>query len=117
MMLRPWFKPGAAGALALLIAALAAAQTRPAGWGPVKGKVIWGLPKLPKPEVINATADKAHCEKGGKLVSDKWVVDPKTKGVKNAVVFLVDASNPTKALPIHPSLKALKKPTVEIDQP
>ena len=57
------------------------------------------------------------CLKNGKLLEDKLVVNPKNKGVRWCIVYLMSADGFNKAIPIHPKLKAIKKKTVELDQP
>jgi hypothetical protein len=58
------------------------------------------------------------CCKGVAPWSDELVVDPKTKGVRWAFVWLMDEGKDfKKPLPIHPDLNALKKKEVVIDQP
>jgi hypothetical protein len=102
----------------LLTASLANSVWAGDQWTTIKGQVVFdGEP--PTPQEINVTADQAHCLEKGKLVSETWIVNKSSKGVKNAFVWL--ASDPTTAsgkdLPIHPSLNQLASPNVEIDQP
>ena len=52
----------------------------------IKGQVI--LDKVPKVEEVVVTADKAVCCKDGPLASTQMLVDPKSKGVKNVIVWL-----------------------------
>jgi len=95
------------------------------GWGTIKGVVTYDdKSKLPDNPAVNITADKAFCTKDGKLTlhRDEWVVDPKTRAVKNVIVWLSDA-DPAKAQKtawnkdlIHPSLKEVPKKH-EVDQP
>jgi hypothetical protein len=112
------FNPGAAvgGALALLGVLAAAAPAEAQAWGTVKGQVIWAAP-LPKAEPIKVTNDPKHCLSKGPLFRDNKVVNPKNKGVRWVMVWLVDAGDPNKALPIHPALQKLAKAQVEMDQP
>jgi plastocyanin len=103
----------ACAALALLAAPSAHAQ----GWGNVKGQVTWGGGAAPPREKINVTKDEAACLAKGALFSEKYVINPKNKGVRWVLVWLTDAESPNKALPVHPSLKAINPKTVVIDQP
>jgi hypothetical protein len=50
-------------------------------------------------------------------VSQDYVVNPKNKGVKWAVVWLVNAEDPKAPIPIHPDLKEVKDDKVVLDQP
>src|SRR5438876_11322972 len=85
---------GAAVVGLLLLAPLARAE----GWGTVKGQVVWGEKELPKPKKIDLKEhmDRGHCLSKGPLYSESLVIDPETKGVKWAVVWLVDAKDPKK---------------------
>ncbi|MSR29961.1 MAG: hypothetical protein EXR99_00510 [Gemmataceae bacterium] len=108
-----------AGVMACLFGlVLTAAQTvRAESWGTLKGRVIWAPAALPAPEKVKVNKDEQHCLSKGDILSDKFVVDPKTKGVKWVMVWLVDAKNPKAAIPIHPALKEPKGKTVALDQP
>jgi hypothetical protein len=91
-------------------------------WGTVKGKITWGSADIPKQQPIAAVAnspDKMACLKDGhEVVDEKWVVNPKNKGLKWAFVWLANEDVKSKApLPIHPSLKAPKTDKVVMDQP
>jgi plastocyanin len=104
----------------VVFAALAILATAPAaradGWGSVKGQVIWdGVP--PVPEKLKVDKDQGECEKHGPLMSQKYVVDPTTKGVRWVAVWLVDPKNSTKALQTAPALKEIKEKKISLDQP
>jgi hypothetical protein len=100
-----------AGLAALLVATdTAVAQN----WGTVKGKVVWAGGPAPAPVIINPNKDQAHCGKNGPINSDELVVDKKTLGVQNVMVWLAPVQG---KLPIHPALKAVPKEKVVIDQP
>lgn len=85
-------------------------------WGTVKGQVVWAGDKLPDRPAANVNADKKECLAKGAILSEEFVIDPKTKGVKWAMVWLVDAKDAKAKLPIHPDLKDFPK-TVSFDQP
>ncbi len=85
-------------------------------WGNIKGQVVWGGDKAPVRTEINVNSDKAACTAKGPLFSEEFVVDPKSKGVKWVMVWLVDAKDAKAHLPIHPSLKDFAK-KVAFDQP
>jgi hypothetical protein len=85
------------------------------GWGDVKGQVVWTGPAIPPAAKVNVDKDAAHCLMNGPLEDDILIIDPKTKGVKNVMVWL--APLPDEKMPIFPKLKAVPKDKVEIDQP
>jgi hypothetical protein len=100
---------------ALILAAGGVAQAE--GWGTIKGQVVWYGKEAPKREPANVTKDQAECEKNGKLWDDKLVVNPKNKGVRWCIVYLINVGGFDKDIPIHPKLKEIKNKTVELDQP
>jgi len=107
------------GLAALLLApALVQAQQ---SWGNVKGTIVWGPAQLPTRNKVDVSkagaADQAHCCEKGPLLDDTFIVDAKSRGVRDVMVWLVDANDAKKALPIHPDLKALGEKTVVLDQP
>ncbi|NBO92700.1 MAG: hypothetical protein EBV06_10395 [Planctomycetia bacterium] len=95
-------------AVVALVAPSALAQ------GSIKSQVIWSDKNLPKNDKANVDKDKEHCLSKGDILKNDLIVDPKTKGVKNVVFWLVDAKNPTALIPTP---EALKTKVVEIDQP
>jgi hypothetical protein len=112
--------------LALLLlftaAGIAPAQQE---WGSIKGKVIFGGAKIPIPDEMALLAksdDRKICLCDKKeMLSEMWIVDPKTKGIKSVCVYLMldsrDERDLTKPIPIHPNLKKPKPEFVEVDQP
>lgn len=91
------------------------------GWGTIKGQVVFDGKDVPPRKAIDLgqNQDRAACQKNGPLLDDKLVINPKNKGVRWAAVYLMSAEKNgfTKAIPIHPSLKDIKKKVVEVDQP
>ncbi len=86
-------------------------------WGTVKGQVVF-VGDVPTRAPVKVDKDKEACEAHGQLVDEKpYVVDKDTKGVRWAVVWLVDPDNPRAALPIKPELKDVNPKKVSIDQP
>jgi hypothetical protein len=85
-------------------------------WGTVKGQIVWGSAAVPKREEVSVATDKEHCLSKGKLLKDELLIDPKTNGIKDVLIWL-EPVDKTKPLPIHPDLKAIPKTAVEIDQP
>lgn len=103
-------------ALAFAAAALAAAVAAPAAMaqGSVKGRALWKGVNIPKNDVANVDKDKGHCLSKGPISKDEWIIDPKTKAMKNVVFWLVPADDPLGTIPTP---KALQGKVVEIDQP
>jgi hypothetical protein len=103
------------GLMAMAIAGALLMQSARAG--DVTGQVIFNG-AAPKPAPIIPTNDKAFCtacEKGG-LFNEELLVDPKSKGLQNVVVFLVDSANPKTPIP-HPKAKEIAAEKVLLDQP
>jgi hypothetical protein len=103
--------------ISFLALAGSAAVAQDAGWGGVKGQIIWGGPEAPKrvPLDLKENADKKACLKDGPLLDEVWVVNPKNKGLRYAFVWLQAPKG--SELPIHPSLKEIKEKRVVMDQP
>jgi hypothetical protein len=95
----------------------------PAGWGTIKGQVVWDGGAIPQRKVItkvNENQDKMHCLEKGQLLEEDWVVNPKNMGVQWTFVWLdlsPDDKAAKKKMPIHPNLAQIKVKNVEIDQP
>src|SRR5262245_46354733 len=108
-------------ALGLLLAAGAAlcpAADEPAGgWGTVTGQVVWAGGDVPERIPLKVDKDPAECLRKGPLLDQKYVVDPRSRGVRWVMVWLQDPANPKKALPSHPSLRETKDKAVVMDQP
>jgi len=104
-----------AGALVLA----SATNLRADGWGTIKGQVVWGGEGIPKPVAVNVDKEKEHCLSKGPILKEDntFVVNPKNKGVRWAVVYLMSEDGFNKPIPIHPALKAPKQKVVEVDQP
>ncbi len=103
-----------AAAVALLAAAPAA---RAEGWGTVKGQVVWAGGDAPEREKLKVDKDQGECLQHGELLSEKYVVDPKTKGVRWVMVWLVDPDKPRAPLPTHPALKEVAPKKIVLTQP
>ena len=85
-------------------------------WGTIKGQVVFAGAS-PTPEKLKVNKDEQHCLSKGDILSEKFVVDPKSKGVRWVMVWLVDSKNPKAQIPIHPSLLEVKQKDVVLDQP
>jgi len=103
-------------ALAGLAALLSGPAAHAQGWGTLKGQVVWAGPAVPTPPVLKVDKDQAHCLGMGDLHDDSLLVDAKTKGVKNVMVWLAPMTAGAK-LPINPALQPVPKQQVVIDQP
>ena len=97
------------------------ADDKPA-WVTVKGQVVFPTDKaLPKRAALAVTQDKDHCLAKGAILDESVLVNPKTRGVKNVVVYLrPDSKQPDAAFApneIHPADAKRKPAEVVIDQP
>jgi plastocyanin len=102
-------------------AALSTASAQPPKWVAVKGQVV--LPKeqeIPVPPNL-VVAGVPQCLAKGPLKDEKVLVDPKSRGIKNVVVWLRPADPDFKAKfkpeDIHPADAKRKPQDVVIDQP
>lgn len=91
-------------------------------WATVKGQVLFPKDKeLPKRGPLNVTQDKEHCESKGKILDESVLVNEKSKGIKNVVVFLrpdeTDLKAEFKKDQIHPDDAKRKPGEIVIDQP
>ncbi len=111
-------------ALAFVLALAAASQVEadPPKWITLKGQVV--LPadeKLPMLAPLIVNNNKQHCLAKGPLPDEKMLVNPKTRGIKNVVVWLrpADADPKVQFDPkdIHPADAKRKPQEVVIDQP
>jgi len=96
-----------------------AAATEP--WGTVKGRIIWGgleAPKRPAVEVKKDHIDYKFCMKDGEFFDETFIVDAKSKGLKNVFVWLAAAEKDGK-LAIHPDRQKIAEADkrVVMDQP
>jgi hypothetical protein len=106
------------GALVAVIACSQANADDKEKWGGVKGKVVLDAKVAPAPVQLQITKDQNVCLAKGPVESEELVVNKANLGVKNVFVWLIPEDVKSKEpLPIHPSLKDLKKKEVEIDQP
>ena len=84
---------GESAKAALPVAILAAGSPAQAGFGTIKGRLIWGGAGVPQTRVLQdvgkAPKDPEVCAKEKPILSGELVVDPKTKGIQNGFAFLV----------------------------
>jgi hypothetical protein len=97
-----------------LVALAATGRAEDKQWGTIKGQVVFGGPTIPERKAIDVKGQNM-CLKNGPVLSEELVVDPNTKGVRWAMVWLLDEKGGQK-VPIHPSL-AKAPPSVVLDQP
>jgi hypothetical protein len=99
------------------ILTLICATTRAADqeWGTVKGRVVFAGDALPAAKKADVNKDQEHCLSKGPITTDEWVINPKNKGVRWCIAWLVpEGKDP---LPIHPDLQKIKEKEVVVDQP
>ncbi len=114
---RPWILP----AIAVPFIALGTAFAEERTWVTIKGQVVWAG-KVPKQEPINTKGADAACVKGKKAVLEEdYIIDPKTKGLKEVFVW-IQPTGAAKGAPfpekdIHPSLAKPANAALSIDQP
>jgi plastocyanin len=114
-----WTRSAAACAVLALVGVLCAnGAATAAGWGTVKGQVIFNG-KVPANPEVTITADKDHCSSKGPIHRNELVINKKNKGVRWVLVWLAPVKNfrdVSQVPPIHPSLKQVPA-KVTIDQP
>ncbi len=91
-------------------------------WVTIKGQVVFPADKtLPKRAALNITQDKDHCTSKGDILDESVIINAKSKGIKNVVVFLrpddKDAKAAFTAEQIFPDDAKRKPAEVMIDQP
>jgi hypothetical protein len=88
-----------------------------AGFGTVKGRLVWGGDAVPPVKVLvakgQAPKDPNVCARDKPILSRELVVDPKTKGVAFAFAFI---SRPKGGNPAAVKDLLAKKPKAEFDQ-
>jgi len=85
-------------------------------WGKsVKGQVVFAGAKAPEPLVLNVNKDQQHCLGNGPLVSEEWVINPTSKGIKNVFVWITTESGAKP--PINAALTQIQNKNVDLDQP
>jgi hypothetical protein len=104
---------------ALLAASMTTSARAPGEWGAVKGRVVLDG-GIPDPVKVTVDADPKECLKNGALYHQDLVVDPRTRGVRWAVVWLISEATINDEIPkitkINPNAEP-KEAQVVIDQP
>jgi hypothetical protein len=108
--------PALAAVLVMSLSGSADAQNADGSWGTVTGQVVFAGDKVPDPAPLKVDKDQAACLKNGPILSQELVVNPKNKGVRWAMVWLMPL-DPKGKMPIHPALQGLKEKEFVIDQP
>jgi len=108
-------------ALGMAFATNANAEEKPQ-WVTIKGQVVFPADKkVPARAALNVNQDKPHCLAKGAILDETILVDGKTRGIKNVVVFLRSDNNQPGAAfapaQIHPDDAKRKPADVVIDQP
>jgi hypothetical protein len=108
-------------ALILALAGGTRAEDKPK-WVTIKGQVVFPADKqIPARAALNVNQDKPHCLSKGAILDESILVNPKTRGIKNVVVYLrPDNEKPAAAFApneIHPDDLKRKPAEVVIDQP
>ncbi len=90
-------------------------------WGTLSGQIVWGGKELPPVTFINVDKDQAHCLGQGQIPREDYVVNPKNKGVRWAMVWIA-VDNEGKAdvkgkMPTHPRFERVSPAKVVLDQP
>jgi hypothetical protein len=105
--------------LAVLAGSLSLGQNAnaQAGFGTIKGRVVWGKATLPEPTLKVKKGDPnvkdaAVCSVGD-ILDEAYVVDPSTKGVAGAYAYVI---NPKGTNPAAEKDLLAKSPTVVMDQ-
>lgn len=92
----------------------------PGEWTTLRGRVVWPGP-LPEQRFANVTTDVPTCCQNGPLADTSLLVDPKSRGVRNVVVWLrPDTDDRRDTFPpdrAHPARKIPKPTQHVIDQP
>lgn len=104
-------------------ALLPTAVAQPAGgWATLKGQIVFPAGKaIPQRAPLVVNNDQKHCLSKGPILDDVVLVNAKSRGIQNVVVWLRPNNMVPKATlapnEIHPGDKARKAVKVEIDQP
>ena len=113
----PGLSTPSAWTIATALIALTALPAFAQQWGSVKGQIVWDkADPVPAAATQNVTKDQGHCLAKGPLAKDDVLIDAKSLGVKNVMIWLADT--PAGGVKnIHPTLVAVPKDAVVIDQP
>lgn len=107
-------------ALVVAISSGARAEDKPQ-WVTIKGQVVFPAnKKIPAREALNVTQDKEHCLSNKAILDESFIVNAKSRGIKNVVVYLRPLDKEAagfEAAQIHPDDAKRKPADVIIDQP
>lgn len=108
---------GTASSMTVPVGTIAVGLTVQSEYGTIKGRLVWGGDEVPvsKPlvEQSKAPKDPEVCAKDGAILSRELAIDPKTKGIAHAFVFLTRPKGTN-----DEAVKSLvaKSPKLELDQ-
>src|SRR4051812_9152964 len=72
---------------------LASAVSAQAGYGTIKGRLVWGGAQAPERKVLEpkgrASKNPEVCAKDQDILSDELAVDPKTKGIEHGFAYIM----------------------------
>ncbi|QVL33048.1 hypothetical protein KIH39_03780 [Telmatocola sphagniphila] len=91
-------------------------------WTTITGQILFPKnEKIPVMANITPNKDVQACLKDGPFSDETWVINPKNRGIRNAVVYLVPEGfkrgDKFPADSINPKVAKPAKPNAEIDQP
>jgi plastocyanin len=86
-------------------------------WVTLRGQIVWPKNReITKPAALNVTTDRPTCCANDEpLLSNQLLIDPKSRGIKNVVVWLMP--EPGAARRVHPKFTDSPLTLHEIDQP
>src|SRR5207248_10222013 len=87
------------------------------GWSTLKGQIVWAGGEVPQQKPVNVGNNAAMCNANGPVLSEDWVVNPKTKGVRWVIVWLAREPKDDRPLPVHKDLLQITQKEVVMDQP
>jgi hypothetical protein len=97
-----------------IVFAMCANSTFAQQWGTMKGQIVWAGNQMPVRQRIDL-AKNPQCAAQNPPLKDNILVDPKTKGVKDVLIWIGPEGNAP--LAIHPNLRNVPNKEVVIDQP
>jgi hypothetical protein len=107
----------------VFLALIASSNGAEKQWTTIKGKVVLDAKiDIPKMAEIVPNADKEACLAKGKFFEEMLIVDPKTRAIKNVLVWIEPADSPKRKSPfpqelIHETLRKPEKKEAVVDQP
>ena len=75
-------------------------------WGTLRGRIVWAGKQLPRQLPLAINPANLALAKVNQVLDETWIVDEKTKGLKDTFVWLAPAKKDAKLL-IHPALRKI----------